>query len=166
MTFFFLCRYDVCHWEILKNRLNHWCHHMYILQKKSTFFCSRLVLISSFCAAFFRSKLQKDFLTSSVSIWLKLKTWELFLALINVILGWSLYLSSVFRIGSCSDESGHLYPFLGIFKIEILIKYMLNFLAIWLPWKIILSSSTKLILECFVTFSDRSSLTVFQNVLL
>ena len=53
-----------------------------------------------------------------------------------------------------------------IIKTGILIKYSLNFLAIWSSRKIILSSSTKLILECFVTFSDRNGLTVFQNVLL
>ena len=77
-----------------------------------------------------------------------------------------LNLSSNFKIGSCSDECGHLYPLLAIFKIGMLIKYSLNYLAVWSSQEIILSSSTKLVLECFVTFSDRNSLTVFQNVLL
>ena len=99
---------------------------------------------------------------SSMSIWRNFKTWELFLALINLILRWSVYLSSIFKIGSCSDECEHLYPLLGIFKIRMLIKYSVNFLGIWSSREIILSSSTKLILECFVTFSNRSGLTVFQ----
>ena len=75
-------------------------------------------------------------------------------------------MSIVFKIGSCYDKCGHLYPFFGIIKIGMLIKYSLNFLAILPSREIILSSSTELILECFVTFSDRSGLTVFQNVLL
>ena len=36
--------------------------------KKSEFFFRRLVLISSFCAALFESRLWKDFLTSPMSI--------------------------------------------------------------------------------------------------
>ena len=59
--------------------------HLYFA-KKTTFFFSRLVLISSFCVASFRLILWKDFLTSSISIWLNLKTWELFLAVINLYL--------------------------------------------------------------------------------
>ena len=139
--------------------------HVYFV-KKSTFFFSRLVLISSFCAVFFGSRLWKAFLTSSMSIWRNLKTLELLLVLINLILGRSLYLSSIFKIGSCSDECGHAHPLLARFKIWMLVKYSLNYLAIWSSREIILSSSTKLVLECFVTFSDKNSLTVFQNVLL
>ena len=92
--------------------------HVY-LAKKSTFFFSRLVLISYFCAAFFESRLCKVFLTSLLSISRNLKTWELFLALISLILGWSLYFSSIFKIGSCSYECGHSYQLLGIFKIGL-----------------------------------------------
>ena len=84
------------------------------------------------------------------------------LALINFILGWSVYLSGICRIGSCSDESGHLYPLLGIFRIGILIKYSLNFLAIWSSREITWSSLSNLILRCFVTFSDRSGFAVFK----
>ena len=115
--------------------------HVYFA-KKSTFFFSRLVLISSFCAAFFGSRLWKVFLTSSMSIWWNLKTLELFLVLIYLILRWSLYLSSIFKTGSCSDECGHLYPLLCIFKIGMFMKYLLNFLPIWSSRQIILSSST------------------------
>ena len=135
---------------------------MCILQKGLHFSLVDWLFTSSFCAAFFGSKPWKDFM----SIWQNLKTWELFLALINLILAWSLYLSSIYEIGSCSDECGHLYPLLAIFKIGMLIKYSLNYLAISSSREIILSSPTKLVLECFVTFSDRNSLTVFQNVLL
>ena len=117
---------------------------------------------SSFVQLFFGLKPWKDFM----SIWRNLKTWELFLALINLILTWSLYLPSIFKIGSCPDECGHLYPLLAIFKIGMLIKYSLSYLAIWSSREIILSSSTKLVLECFVTFSGRNNLTVFQNVML
>ena len=81
--------------------------------KKSAFFVSRLVLISSFRAAFFVSRLWKDFwLLRCQFNW---TYWELFLALINLILGRSLYLSSIFKIGSCFDESEHLYPLLAIY---------------------------------------------------
>ena len=79
---------------------------------------------------------------------------------------WSLYSSSICKVESCSDESGHLYPLHSIFKIGIFIKYSLNLLAIRSSREIILLSSTKLILECFVTYADRSGLKVFQNVLL
>ena len=123
--------------------------------RKYAFFFSRLVLVSSFCGAFLGSGFWKGFLTFLILIRLNLKTWEIFLALINLILGWSLYLPSIFKIGSCSDECGHLYPLLVIFKIEIFLKYSLNLLAIWSSQKIILSSSTKLRLECFVTFLDK-----------
>ena len=91
---------------------------------------------------------------------------NLLLALLDLALGWSLYFSSIIKMGTCSYESGHLYPLLAIFKIGIFIKYSLKFLAICLSREIILSSSTKLILECFVTFSDRSGSAVLQNVLL
>ena len=96
----------------------------------------------------------------------ELKNLRVVFALINLILEWSLNLSSIFRIGPCSDESVYLYPLLDIFKIGRLIKYSLNFLTIWPSRETILSSSTKLILEYFITFSDRSGLTVFQNALL
>ena len=82
--------------------------------------------------------------------------------MINLIIGWCLYFSSIFKVGSCSDESLHLYPLLGIFKIRICRKYSLNFSSIWSSPEIILLSLTKLILECFVTFSDKNRLTVFQ----
>ena len=133
--------------------------HVYFA-KKSTFFFSRLVLISSFCAAFFGSRLWKVFWLLRCHL-TKLKNWELFLSLISLILGWPLYLPSILKI-----ESFSLYPLLGIFKIGMLIKYSLNFLAIWSWREIILSSSNQLLLECFVTFLDRNGLTVFQNVLL
>ena len=112
------------------------------------------------------SRLWKIFLTPSMLIWLNLKASELFLALINLILECSLYFWSIIKIGSCSDESGHLYPLIGTFKIAINIKYSLNFSAIWSLREIFLPSSAKLILECFVTFSDRSGSTNFQNTLL
>ena len=102
--------------------------HVYFA-KNSTFFFSRLVLISFFCVAFFGSRLWKVFLTSSMSIWWNLKTWRVIL--INLILRWSLYLSSIFKIWSCSDEWEHLYPLFGIFKIGMFIKYSLNVWAIW-----------------------------------
>ena len=47
--------------------------HVYFA-KKSTFFFSRLVLISSFCAAFFGSRLCKVFLTSLITIWQNFKS--------------------------------------------------------------------------------------------
>ena len=122
-----------------------------LFAKKSSFFFSILILIS-FCAAFFGSSLWKDFIDIN---WLNLKTWKLFLAFINVKLGWSLYLSRIFKIGPCSDESWHFYPLLGIFKIGIFIKYSLNLVAIWAFREIILSSSTKLILEYFEAFSEK-----------
>ena len=150
-----MCRYDVCLFQLIDVISCAFC-------KKSTFLFSRFVFYIIFCAAFFGLKPWKDFM----SIWRNLKTWELFLALINLILAWSLYLSSIYEVGSCSDECGHLYPLLAIFKIGMLIKYSLNYLAISSSREIILSSPTKLVLECFVTFSDRNSLTVFQNVLL
>ena len=132
--------------------------HVYFA-KKTIFFFSRLVLTSPFYAAFSGQDFGKFFWL----LWCQFdENLELFLALINLIHGWSLYLSSIFEIGSCFDECGNLYPLRGIFKIWMLIKYSLNFLAICSSREIILSSSTKLILECFVTLSDRSGLTVFQ----
>ena len=147
---FFMCRYDVCLFQLVgKFWRTNW-----VIDVITCAFCKKV----SFCAAFFGSRLWKVFLTSSMSIWRNLKTSELFLALVNLILGWSLYSSSIFKIGSCSDECGHLYPLFGIFKTAMLIKYSLNFLAIWSSLEIISSSSTKLILECFVTFCLKSSI--------
>ena len=103
-------------WEILENKLNHWCHHMCILQKSPHFSLVGWFNIILLCS-FIRIKTLERFLTSSVSIWLNLKTSELFLAVINLILGWPFHFSSNFKIESCSDESGHLYPLPDIFKI-------------------------------------------------
>ena len=77
----------------------------------------------------------KVFLTFPMSIWLSLKTWELFLVLINLIIRWSLYLPSIFKIGFSSDESGHLYPLRGVFKIELSITYLQSLLATLSSWE-------------------------------
>ena len=53
------------------------------------------------------------------------KNGQLFLALINFILVCSIYLSIILKVFG-SNESGHLYPWLGIFKLEMFIKYLLN----------------------------------------
>lgn len=94
--------------------------------QKIMLFLSKLISISSFCEIFFGSRFWYIFLTSSMLIWLNLKIWKLLSAFINLILKRSHNISIIFSIGSCSNESGHLYPWLGIFKIGIFIKYSLN----------------------------------------
>ena len=136
------------------------------LAKKSTFFLSRLVLLLSFWKAFFGSRFWYDFLTSSMLVSVKLKSWDLFLALISFMLGWPLKLSIIYKIGSSSDESEHLYPWLDILKFGIFIKYLLHVLAIYLLQEIIFSLSFRLILELLVSFWERNGLLVFRNVLL
>ena len=54
----------------------------------------------------------------------------------------------------------------GIFKIGIFIKYLLKVLAIPASWDRILSSSTRVILEHILTFSEIFGLTIFQKTLL
>ena len=88
--------------------------------KNTTFFFSRFVLISSFCGAFFGSRFWKVFLTSLILIWQNLKTWELLLALINLILGLSLYLPIIVKTGSCSHECGHYIHYLAYLKMGCL----------------------------------------------
>ena len=88
--------------------------------KKSTFFFNRFVLISSFCGALFGSRFWKVFLISLILIWQNLKTWELLLALINLILGLSLHLPIIIKTGSCSDECGHYIHYLAYLKMGCL----------------------------------------------
>ena len=154
-------------WEIVKKELDHWCHHMGVLQKSLNFSLVAWFWYYPFVGLFRVKSLERFFDFFDVNlIDIILKTWELFLALISFILGWSVYLSGICRIGSCSDESGHLYPLLEIFRTGILIKYSVNLLAIWSSREITWSSLSKLIFRCFVTFLDRSGFAVFQNVLL
>ena len=110
------CQFNWTYWELFLALINLVLGRSLYLQsilKIGSYFDESEHLISSFCAAFFVSRLWKDF-------WLLQRQfnwtyWELFLALINLILGRSLYLSSIFKIGSCFDESEHLYPLLAIY---------------------------------------------------
>ena len=111
--------HNLIHFEILKNEFKHKYHHMGT-------FLSRLILVSSFYQTFSGSIFWCDFLISAMFISVKLKTRELFLALISFLLGWSLYLSIILKIGFGSNESGHLCPWFRIFKYIKTWKYSLN----------------------------------------
>ena len=81
------------------------------------------------------------------------------------ILGWSLYLSIIPEIVLSSRERlcvEKLWLF-DIFKIRIFIKYSLKFFAISASWDRMLSSSTRIILECILTLSEIFGLTIFQK---
>ena len=81
----FMCWY-MCLFQFVRKfgKLIEWLilSHAYFA-KSSAFFLKTLVLISTFCEAFFRSRFWYNFLTSSILIWLNLTIWELFLFLIN-----------------------------------------------------------------------------------
>ena len=47
------------------------------------------------------------------------------------VLRWPLDFSIILKLMSCSNESGQLYPWLGIWKTGIFVKYSLKFLPIW-----------------------------------
>ena len=110
------CQFNWTYWELFLALINLILGRSLYLQsilKIGSYFDESEHLISSFCAAFFVSRLWKDFwLLRCQFNW---TYWELFLALINLILGRSSYLSSIFKIGSCFDESEHLYPLLAIY---------------------------------------------------
>ena len=112
----------------------------------------------TFLRCFFGIKISIYFCISSILVSLNLNAWNLFLDLINLILGWFWYFPIIFKRGSSSGESEYSNSwFAGLFKTGILMKYSfsLNIFAICLPCEIIWLPSIKVILETFLDFSAK-----------
>ena len=137
-------RYDICLLQfIVELRGTDWSIDIIadVLGEKSCIFLRMFVLISDFWEAFLGSNFSINFLISSVLVSLNLKVLDLFLVLINLILGWFWYFLMILETGFPSDESKlSYYWFLGMFLIGIFMKYSLNVFAIRWSWEITLSS--------------------------